>query len=311
MSHGDRSATERRNTGRVADWGAEWSLPGGSVARGMAELYADGPEVVSVLAGVQVAASGEAHKQPWAEAEVAVSEHYESRSIPLAAMYPSGDTVAVEARLDATTHDGEHRGWPFAVFLTFDASGKIVRDHTYRSRPAAGVPWVARQVGSPVVADAGSSGAVSQALDERLLLTATERRNLEGLEAYCAAWALPGGSVIQGVDEVYGDNPEVSLVLQGVTAAPGGGSKESWRRNEAEVESRFRRRAVLMDAVYPSGDTIAAEGRMDMETNNGRRLGWPFAVFLTFQDGRIVVDHTYMERNENISVHEESDGAAA
>jgi len=39
--------------------------------------------------------------------------------------------VAVEGDIEQVLKDGTRRGWPFAVFLIFDSSGRIVRDHTY------------------------------------------------------------------------------------------------------------------------------------------------------------------------------------
>ena len=301
-----RRSIERRNVAQVEAWAREWSIPGGSVARGMDDLYADAPEAINVLAGIEVSAAGGEGKQAWGEAEVGVSGHYARRSIDLDGIYPSGDTVAVEAHLEAETHAGEQRGWPFASFLTFDGTGGIVAEHVYREIPEPGTPWVAREVGTKKDSPRPDASEGAMPVVAELPLTGTEQRNLSGLEAYCAAWSLPGGSVLQGVDEVYGDRPRVMLALQGVTASPASDSKEAWRRSEAEVESRYPCRAVLMAAVHPSDGTIAAEGRMALEDHEGRRTGWPFAVFLTFEDGRIVVDHTYMLRNENTVVHEEA-----
>ena len=290
---------------RVEAWARKLSFPGGSAERAFAELYTDAPECVVVLAGVEVSAAGGSDKESWARAEIEVAAQFARRSMQFDGIYPSGDTVAVEARRIAETLDGRHLEWPFAAFLTFDGAGQIIRDHTYRTPPGADESSVAARFGSkvrPSARDRGTAGGLPVVHD--LALTGTERRNLETVEAYCTAWSLPDGSVENGVDEVYGDTLEVSLILQGMTVASPS-SKEKWRRRQSEIAARLQRRAVLMHAVYPSADLIAAEGRMDMETADGRRLGWPFALFLTFDGGRIVIDHTYLLSNENMALHEQ------
>lgn len=126
----NRSELERRNVERVKAWAAAWRLPGGSAARLVDDVYAPAPDVVAVLQGKQVAVAGD-DKSAWKTMERRIEEDYASRDVHFDAIYPSGDTVAVEARVSMISKEGEHRSWPFAVFFTFDADGSIVRDHTY------------------------------------------------------------------------------------------------------------------------------------------------------------------------------------
>ena len=109
----DRAIVERRNVERVEAWARKLSFPGGSAERAFAELYTDAPECVVVLAGVEVSAAGGSDKESWARAEIEVAAQFARRSMQFDGIYPSGDTVAVEARRIAETLDGRHLEWPF------------------------------------------------------------------------------------------------------------------------------------------------------------------------------------------------------
>lgn len=121
---------ERRNVGRVLAWAEAWTLPGGSARRMVEEIYADSPEVVSVLQGTRVS-SAAAGKRAWKRTERSIERQYRYRRIEFDAIYPCCDTVTIEARVDMMTRAGDRRSWPFAVVMTFDGNGRIVRDHTY------------------------------------------------------------------------------------------------------------------------------------------------------------------------------------
>ena len=125
-----RSEREQRNVDGVRAWAAAWRLPGGSAAKLVDEIYAPAPEVVAVLQGRKVATTGRS-KKAWKSMERQIEQDYESREVIFDGIFPSGDTVAVEARVSMLSKSGERRSWPFAVFFTFDADGRIVRDHTY------------------------------------------------------------------------------------------------------------------------------------------------------------------------------------
>ncbi len=122
-----------------------------------------------------------------------------------------------------------------------------------------------------------------------------ERRNVECVKAWAAAWRLPGGSAARLVDEVYAPAPEVVAVLQGKRVAVAGSSKQAWKEMERRIEQDYASREVIFDGIYPCGDTVAVEARVSMQSQEGEHRSWPFAVFFTFdRDGRIVRDHTYM-----------------
>jgi hypothetical protein len=127
---GELSLVEQRNVEQLEAWAIACTVPGGSAARLVDEVYADQPEVVSVLTGTYVARVG-LSKRAWREAEEIMEARYVSRRIVFTAVHPRGDTIAVEARIEQVLKDGTQRGWPFAVFLAFDSSARIVSDHTY------------------------------------------------------------------------------------------------------------------------------------------------------------------------------------
>lgn len=127
---GKLSAVEQRNLERLEAWADACTVPGGSAAQLVDEIYADRPEVAGVLTGTYVARPG-LSKRAWREAELTLESRYVSRRILFKAVHPRGDTIAIEADIEQILKDGTQRGWPFAVFLTFDASGRIIRDHTY------------------------------------------------------------------------------------------------------------------------------------------------------------------------------------
>ncbi len=128
--HDDWTETERRNVRTVYAYADAWTLPGGSAESMVDEIYAASPEVVSVLQGLRVSDSG-GFKDAWKQAELRIERHYTERRILFDSICPCGDAVAFEGRVELLTKAGESRGWPFAVFMTFDANGRITSDHTY------------------------------------------------------------------------------------------------------------------------------------------------------------------------------------
>ena len=105
--------------------------------------------------------------------------------------------------------------------------------------------------------------------------TETEQRNIATVYAWAEAWRLPGGSAEKMVDEVYADAP-------------------------------------VFGAICAHGDMVAFEGHVEMLTKCGEKRGWPFAVFMTFDDdGRIVRDHTYMPDSPHGELFQEAARKAA
>ena len=131
---GALSAEEERCVAGLEAWARAYEMPGGSAERMVNQVYADLPEVVSVLTGTVVARRG-IDKSAWRRAEEAMEALYRERRVVFTAVHPRGNTIAVEALIEQVLHDGSTRGWPFAVFLTFDVEGRIVTDHTYMQPP--------------------------------------------------------------------------------------------------------------------------------------------------------------------------------
>jgi len=126
-------------------------------------------------------------------------------------------------------------------------------------------------------------------------LTEVEIRNVESVYRWAREYQKPGGSAERLVDEVYCDSPEVVSVLTNLHVAHNHGSKTAWREAELELGARVAARRVVFDAIHPSDNVVCVEARIEQELADGSCRGWPFAVFLYFDDEhRILRDHTYM-----------------
>lgn len=77
---GDLSSVEPRNLAQLEAWASGCTLPGGSVAQVVDEIYADQPEVGLVLTGTFLAGAGRT-KQAWRDAEVTMEARDGSRRI--------------------------------------------------------------------------------------------------------------------------------------------------------------------------------------------------------------------------------------
>lgn len=126
-------------------------------------------------------------------------------------------------------------------------------------------------------------------------LSDTERRNIEHVHHWAAAYKLPGGSPGRLVDEIYSENPEVVSVLTDTHVARAGESKHAWRAAEFQTANLVKARRVLFDALHAATNVVTVEGRIEQHLEDGTVRGWPFAAVLYFDaDGRIFRDHTYM-----------------
>jgi ketosteroid isomerase-like protein len=124
-------------------------------------------------------------------------------------------------------------------------------------------------------------------------LTDEEKRNLEIVKEWTKLYSTYG-SVSRMVDEVYADMCEVLTPLQGIYFARLGKSKENWRTLEIEIEKLFKKRHMEVVSAHASGNTVALEAKVTMTTVDGKTYKDWFAAFLTFENGRIIKDHTYM-----------------
>jgi len=126
-------------------------------------------------------------------------------------------------------------------------------------------------------------------------LTEIERRNIEQVHRWAAAYQMPGGSAQQLVDEIYADSPEVVSVLTDTWVARAGTSKQAWRDAEIRLTGLVVERRVVFNALHAAGNVVTIEANIEQKLSDGSKRGWPFAAVLYFDDnGRIQRDHTYM-----------------
>ncbi len=110
--------TEQRNLQRVKDWEETYN---NAVDRMVDELYAPDCEVRNMLAGHVLNGREELRAL-----EHAIEKQVPGRKLRVTKAVASGDTVALECE----GIFGDH-SFPACVFLTFNAEGQVVSDHTY------------------------------------------------------------------------------------------------------------------------------------------------------------------------------------
>lgn len=126
-------------------------------------------------------------------------------------------------------------------------------------------------------------------------LTDTERRNIEQVHRWAAAYQKPGGSAQVLVDEIYADSPDVVAVLTDTWVARAGISKQAWRDTELKLSTLVVERKVVFKALHATGNVVTMEADIEQKLSDGSNRGWPFATVLYFDEtGRIQRDHTYM-----------------
>ena len=116
--------TEERNLARVRHWEWTWN---NAVMRMVDECYAVNCEVKDMFRGRTF--NGREGLREIEEQMIAVDD---SRQMRITKMVASGDTVAIE--MDALWRNSTVTAQA-CVFLTFDADGMIVSDHSYGGDP--------------------------------------------------------------------------------------------------------------------------------------------------------------------------------
>jgi len=124
--------------------------------------------------------------------------------------------------------------------------------------------------------------------------TDEEKRNLEVVKEWARCWSTPGLAE-RMVDDIYSDSCEVFTPLQNLYYAKIGKSKKKWKRIEIRAEEVYKKREMQIVTMVPKGNIVALEVKIKTITKDGEiREEW-FGVFLTIENGRIIIDHTYME----------------
>lgn len=126
------------------------------------------------------------------------------------------------------------------------------------------------------------------------VLTEEEKINLEVFETWVKCWNIPGLGAEKMVDELYAENCEVYTPLQDIYHVKMGKSKRRWRTLEISLEKLYKMRK--MDVVWKivKDNTIVLEAKTHFIMINGEERHRGFAAILTFENGKIIRDHTYM-----------------
>ncbi len=125
-------------------------------------------------------------------------------------------------------------------------------------------------------------------------LSKEEKLNLEVLEIWMKCWNIPGLGMEKMVDEIYAEKYEVYTPLQNMYFVKIGKSKRRWKMVELSLEKLFK--TCRMEIVWKmvKNNNIALEAKTHFTMVKGEEKRGGFAAFLTFEDGKIIRDHTYM-----------------
>jgi ketosteroid isomerase-like protein len=120
-----------------------------------------------------------------------------------------------------------------------------------------------------------------------------EERNLALVHQWQELYNTPG-MVDRIIDTLYADECEVLAPLYRMYFVKRGQSKELWRSFEREVEKGLQSRKMEITSIVAQGDQVALEAVVRMKSKDGKRFKSAISAFLTFENSRIVTDHTYM-----------------
>ena len=120
-------------------------------------------------------------------------------------------------------------------------------------------------------------------------MTEEEERNLAAAER----WAkLYNEDVHRMVDECYAPQAEISVV--GRMAF---GNGETFHRAEENVLTAAPRRRAHIERMIARGDAVVVEAVL-RDPDRGEDWRTPWCAILTFREGKIVLDHTYLDHTE-------------
>lgn len=125
-------------------------------------------------------------------------------------------------------------------------------------------------------------------------LSEEEKLNLEVLDTWVKCWNIPGLGAEKMVDELYAENCEVYTPLQDMYYVKMGKSKRSWKRAELSLEKLYEMRRMEIVWKMVKDNAIVIEAKTHFILKNGEERHKGFAAILTFENGKIIRDHTYM-----------------
>ena len=119
-----------------------------------------------------------------------------------------------------------------------------------------------------------------------LNMTETEKKNL----AMVRLWQELFNDADRMADECYAEDTEarcmgVPIVIKG---------REGMREGARAAIDASPRRRMRIDHVFPSGDVVVVEAAL-VDPDRGQDWETPFCAVLTFRDGLIVNDRSYLD----------------
>lgn len=121
-----------------------------------------------------------------------------------------------------------------------------------------------------------------------------EERNLEAVQRWMH---LYNTDVHRMVDESYAKDSAVYLMGVLTMKTPEQTHADDFHGAEAAILKAAPDRQIRVERTLAKDDTVMVEGLFfGTDKNAGKKWEVPFCAVLTFRDGKIVLDHTYLDR---------------
>jgi ketosteroid isomerase-like protein len=115
----------------------------------------------------------------------------------------------------------------------------------------------------------------------------SEARNLEVVKHWAETY---NNDVERMVSECYAENCRVSSIFGGVTIE----GHPRFQKLEQRVLKAAPRRKIRVEHTHAAGNVVVVEATL-FDPDQGDDWKSPFCAVLTFKDGKIVEDRTYMD----------------
>ena len=115
----------------------------------------------------------------------------------------------------------------------------------------------------------------------------SEERNLEVVKRWAETY---NNDVERMVSECYAENCRVSSIFGGATIE----GRSRFQKLEQRVLKAAPRRKIRLKHTHATGDVVVVEATL-FDPDQGDEWQSPFCAVLTFKDGKIVEDRTYLD----------------
>ena len=118
-------------------------------------------------------------------------------------------------------------------------------------------------------------------------MSESEKRNLEVVKHWAETY---NDDVDRMVTECYAENCRVSSVFGGAVIE----GRDRFLKLERRVVKVAPRRNIRLEHIHAAGDVVVVEAIL-LDPDQGDKWQSPFCAVLTFKDGKIVQDRTYLD----------------